>query len=213
MRFAVLGSGQVGRSLGAGLVRHGHDVVMGSRDPGSEQVRAWVAGSGDRAAAATYADAAQQGEVAVLATAWSGTESALMLAGAENLAGKIIIDVTNPLGFGPDGPHLVIGHTDSAGEQVQRWLRHSRVVKTWNTVNHAHMIDPKIPGGPGTMFYCGNDADAKTFVADLLDQCGWPSLDAGGIDGARLLEPLTILWVRYAMAHGTSDHAFKLLRP
>jgi hypothetical protein len=213
MRFAVLGSGQVGRSLGAGLVRHGHDVVMGSRDPDSEQVRTWLAATGDRASAASYAEAAQQGEVGVLVTAWGGTETALTLAGANNLAGKIVIDVTNPLGFGPEGPHLVIGHTDSGGEQVQRWLAQSQVVKTWNTVNHAHMIDPKIPGGPGDMFYCGNDAEAKAFVADLLDQCGWPSIDVGGIDGARLLEPMVILWVRYAMSHATSDHAFKLLHP
>jgi 8-hydroxy-5-deazaflavin:NADPH oxidoreductase len=213
VRFAVLGSGQVGRSLGTGLVRHGHEVVMGSRDPGSEQVRAWLAEAGPTAAAASYVDAAARGEVGVLAIAWSGAESALQLAGADNLAGKTVIDVTNPLGFGPDGPFLVVGHTDSAGEQVQRWLPESHVVKTWNTVNHAHMIDPRIPGGPGDMFYCGDDADAKAFVADLLDQVGWPSIDLGGIEGARLLEPMTILWVRYAMAHGTTDHALKLLRP
>lgn len=213
MRFAVLGSGQVGRSLGSGLVRHGHDVVMGSRDPQAEQVRAWRSDAGSRATAASHAEAAQQCEVAVLALAWSGAESALQLAGADNLAGKVVIDVTNPLGAGPQGPQLVIGHTDSGGEQVQRWLPGSRVVKTWNTVNHAHMIDPRIPGGPGDMFYCGDDLDAKTFVADLLDQCGWPSIDVGGIDGARMLEPMVMLWVRYAMAHGTSDHAFKLLRP
>lgn len=213
MRFAVLGSGQVGRSLGTGLVRHGHDVVMGSRDPESEQVRAWLAETGPAATAASYADAATRGEVGILAIAWSGAESAVQLAGADNLAGKTVIDVTNPLGFGPDGPFLVVGHTDSAGEQVQRWLPESHVVKTWNTVNHAHMIDPRIPGGPGDMFYCGDDADAKAFVADLLDQVGWPSIDVGAIDGARLLEPMTILWVRYAMAHGTTDHAFKLLRP
>jgi 8-hydroxy-5-deazaflavin:NADPH oxidoreductase len=213
MRFAVLGSGQVGRSLGAGLARHGHTVVMGTRDPGAERVVAWAAQAGERASAATHADAAAGCEVAVLATVWTGTENALQLAGASNLAGKIVIDVTNPLGFGPSGPTLVLGHTDSAGEQVQRWLPESRVVKTWNIVNHAHMIDPDIPGGPGDMFYCGNDAEAKVFVADLLDQCGWPSIDAGGIDGARLLEPLTILWVRYAMSHSTSNHAFKLLHP
>jgi predicted dinucleotide-binding enzyme len=186
---------------------------MGSRDPESERVRAWLAETGPAATAASYAEAAARGEAGILAVVWSGAESALQLAGADNLAGKTVIDVTNPLGFGPDGPFLVVGLTDSAGEQVQRWLPKSHVVKTWNTVNHAHMIDPRIPGGPGDMFYCGDDADAKALVADLLDQVGWPSIDVGGIDGARLLEPLTMLWVRYARAHGTTDHAFKLLRP
>jgi 8-hydroxy-5-deazaflavin:NADPH oxidoreductase len=213
MKFAILGSGQVGSSLGAGLARHGHTVVMGSRDPSAERVVAWAAEAGDRASAASYADAAAGCEVAVVATVWTGTENALRLAGPSNLAGKIVIDVTNPLGIGPNGPALVLGHTDSGGEQVQRWLPESRVVKTWNTVNHLHMIDPAIPGGPGDMFYCGDDADAKVVVADLLDQCGWPSIDVGGIDGARLLEPMTILWVRYAMGHSTSNHAFKLLHP
>jgi predicted dinucleotide-binding enzyme len=212
MKIAVLGSGMVGRSLGAGLVRHGHTVVMGTRDPGQERVATWVGETGTGAAAATYDEAAKSCDMACLVTSWDGAENALELAGAANLAGKIVVDVTNPLGFGPAGPHLVIGHTDSAGEQVQRWLPESRVVKTWNTVNHAQMIDPHIPGGPADMFLCGDDPDAKSVIVGLLGDCGWPSIDAGGIEAARLLEPLAILWVGYAISHGTTDHAFKLLR-
>ncbi|HSP64816.1 MAG TPA: hypothetical protein VLO10_01370, partial [Candidatus Deferrimicrobium sp.] len=143
---------------------------------------------------------------------WGGTENALALAGASNLAGKVVIDVTNPFGPGPSGLTLVLGHDDSAGEQVQRWLPDSQVVKTWNTVNHRHMIDPHIPGGPGDMFLCGNDAAAKQTVSELLTECGWPPLDVGTIEAARMLEPLALLWVVYAIAHGSSDHAFKLLR-
>lgn len=209
----MLGSGQVARSLGTGLARHGHDVLMGTRSPDSEEAHAWAQSTAPRGEVTTYDDAARRCEVAVLATSWSGTENALRLAGAANLAGKVVIDVTNPLGQGPSGFGLVIGHTDSAGEQVQRWLPESRVVKTWNQVNHMQMIDPTVPGGPGDMFYCGNDADAKSLVADLLDQCGWPSIDAGGIEASRYLEPLAMLWIGYAGRHGVHDHAFKLLRP
>lgn len=185
---------------------------MGSRDPAADDVVAWRGEVGERASAAPYADAASQCEIACLATAWGGTENALRLAGAANLAGKIVIDVTNPFGPGPSGPILVIGHNDSAGEQVQRWLPESLVVKTWNTVNNQHMIDPQIPGGPGDMFLCGNDDAAKKTVSDLVADCGWPPLDVGPIESARLLESLALLWVTYAMSHGSSDHAFKLLR-
>ncbi len=212
MRIAVLGSGVVGRSLGAGLAGHGHEVLMGTRDPGAERVAAWVAEAGPRATAVSYAEAASGAELACLATSWSGAENALSLAGAANLAGKIVIDVTNPIGAGPPGSMLVLGHDDSAGEQVQRWLPTSLVVKTWNTVNHAHMIDPQVPGGPGDMFLCGNDAAAKQVVSELVAECGWPPLDVGPIEAARLLEPLAMLWVGYAISNGTTDHAFKLLR-
>ncbi len=212
MKIAVLGSGQVGRSIGAGLVRHGHEVLMGSRDPGAEHVVAWAGEVGARGRAVSYDEAASAAEMACLATGWSGTERALTLAGPANLAGKVVIDVTNPFGRGPSGMTLVTAHNDFAGEQVQRWLPDSRVVKTWNTVNHAQMIDPQIPGGPGDMFLCGNDAAAKHTVSDLLRECGWPPLDVGAIEGARLLESLALLWVAYAIAHGSSDHAFKLLR-
>ncbi len=212
MRFAVLGSGNVARSLGAGLVRHGHDVILATRDPSADHVVAWREAAGERASAATPPDAAVACDVAIVATAWSGTESAVHNAGAANLAGKPVIDVTNPLGSGPSGPTLILGHTDSGGEQVQRWLPESRVVKTWNTVNHAQMIDPTVPGGPGDMFLCGNDAAAKKMVAGLLEECGWPPIDAGGIEAARLLEVLAMLWITYAGAHQSHDHAFKLLR-
>jgi 8-hydroxy-5-deazaflavin:NADPH oxidoreductase len=212
MKFAVLGSGAVGRSLGAGLVRHGHEVLMGTRDPDAEQVGAWVAAVGPRGRAVSYAEAASTAEIACLVTAWSGTANALQLTVAANLAGKIVIDVTNPLGAGPSGPVLVLSGDDSGGEQVQRWLPDSKVVKTWNTVNHAHMIDPQIAGGPGDMFLCGNDPAAKKTVSELVAECGWPPLDAGSIEAARLLESLTMLWVGYAISHGSTDHAFKLLR-
>ncbi|HEV2111340.1 MAG TPA: DNA-binding protein, partial [Gammaproteobacteria bacterium] len=117
-----------------------------------------------------------------------------------------------PLVFEPDKPpRLALGHTDSGGEQVQRWLPHSKVVKAFNTVGHAHMVNPQFPGGPPDMFICGNDASAKQAVAAFCKNFGWGVVDAGGIEGARLLEPLCILWVIHGLQTGGWNHAYKLL--
>lgn len=124
-----------------------------------------------------------------------------------------MIDCTNPLApKGSGGPTLSIGHTDSAGENVQRWLPRARVVKAFNTVGAAQMVNPTAPGGPPDMFIAGNDADAKKTVASICEAFGWGVVDAGGIESARLLEPLCILWVGYGARTGTWNHAFKLLR-
>jgi predicted dinucleotide-binding enzyme len=213
MKIGILGSGDVGHALGRGFVSRGHDTMMGSRDPNGENVQSWVKASGPRARAGSLADAARFAEMAVLCTAWSGTKSAIDLAGPDNLRGKVVIDVTNPLAFAEGKPPgLAPGHTDSGGEQVQRWLPGSRVVKAFNSVGNGHMVDPQFPGGPPDMFICGNDDDAKKAVVDICSSFGWPAIDIGGIEGARVLEPLCILWVIYAMRNGSRDHAFKLLR-
>jgi predicted dinucleotide-binding enzyme len=213
MKVGILGTGDVGKALGSGFVGLGHDVKMGSREPKSEKVTSWLAKVGSRASSGTFAEAAEFAEVAIVATLWSGTENALKLAGPDNLAGKVVIDATNPLTFPAAGPPaLALGHTDSGGEQVQRWLGKSRVVKAFNTVGNAHMVNPQFPGGPPDMFICGNDDDAKKTVAEILKAFGWPAIDIGGIEGARLLEPLCILWVLYGIRSGSWNHAFKLLR-
>src|SRR6266508_1494849 len=171
MKIGILGTGDVGQALGSGFVSLGHEVKMGSRDTGNEKARAWVAKTGQRASAATFAEAAAFADLAVLATLWSGTENALRLAGARNLAGKVVIDATNPLLFTPNAPpSLALGHTDSGGEQVQRWLPESRIVKCFNIVGHAHMVHPGFPGGPPDMFLCGNDADAKKTVTEICQE-------------------------------------------
>ncbi len=209
----MVGSGNVGQALGTGFCAEGHEVRLGSRDASNEKVRAWVAANGARASAGTFAETAEFAEVAVVATLWDGTENALRLAGPQRLAGKVVIDAVNPLVFTPDAPpDLAIGHTDSAGEQVQRWLPQARVVKAFNIVGYAHMVHPQFPGGPPDMFICGNDPEAKRVVTGLLAAFGWPAIDIGGIEGARVLEPLCLLWVGYAMRHGSANHAFKLLR-
>lgn len=213
MKIGILGTGDVGRALGNGFVAKGHEVKMGSREARNEKARAWVQGAGPKASAGTFADAARFGEVVVLATLWEGTENAVKLAGAENMAGKVVIDTTNPLDFSQGlPPRLAVGHTSSGGEQVQRWLPKTRVVKAFNIVGNAHMVDPQFPGGPPDMFIAGNDAEAKKTVTGILTSFGWPTIDIGGIEGARLLEPMCILWVGYGVKTGTWNHAFKLLR-
>ena len=209
MKVGVLGSGDVGKTLGAGFASLGHEVKIGSRDPG--KLKDWVEKTGSKASAGTFAETASFGEVLVLATLWEGTQHALQMAEVRNFDGKVVIDATNPLAF-DGGPHLALGHTDSGGEQVQRWLPSARVVKAFNSVGHAHMVHPDFPGGPPDMFICGNDDEAKKTVTGILKDFGWPAIDVGGIEGARLLEPLCILWVGYGIRTGTWNHAFKLLR-
>lgn len=213
MKIGILGSGVVGQALGSGFAAQGHDVMMGTREPQSEKVTAWLERAGPHASAGTFAEAAAFAELAVLATLWSGTESALRLAGPANLAGKIVIDATNPLVYSQHGPPtLALGHTDSGGEQVQRWLPGARVVKAFNIIGNAHMVNPSFPGGPPDMFICGDDAAAKRGVEEICMAFGWPVIDIGGLEGARLLEPLAILWVTYGARSGSWDHAFRLLR-
>jgi hypothetical protein len=186
---------------------------LGSRNPRNDKARAWASKNGPKASAGSFRDAAEFGELVVLATLWTGTENAIRLADPELCVGKVVIDVTNPLLFAPNElPRLALGHTDSGGEQVQRWLPGARVVKAFNIVGNAHMVDPDFPGGPPDMFICGDDAEAKATVAGICTSFGWPAIDIGGLSGARVLEPMCILWVMYGIRAGSWNHAFKLLK-
>jgi hypothetical protein len=124
----------------------------------------------------------------------------------------VLIDATNPLNFGPSGPTLAIGHTDSAGEQVQRWLPRTHVVKAFNIVGNAHMFRPSFPDGQPDMFIAGNDAAAKATVEKILTEFGWGTIDLGGIEASRYLEPLAMVWITYYFRTRTYNHALKLLR-
>jgi predicted dinucleotide-binding enzyme len=212
MRIAMLGTGVVGQALGSGLIGLGHEVMMGSRDAGNEKARGWAKEAGGKASVGTFAEAARFGELAVLATLWTGTESALRMAGPENLRGKVVIDATNPLDFSQGKPRLAVGHTDSGGEQVQRWLPGARVVKAFNTIGSHLMVHPKLPGGPPSMFVAGDDAAAKRTVSDICSALGLDPVDSGGLEASRYLEPVCILWVEYGMRTNGWSHAFKLLR-
>ena len=162
----------------------------------------------------SFAEAASFGELNIIATLWAGTDEAIRMADPKNFAGKVVIDVTNPLDFSKGmPPRLAIGHIDSAGEKVQRMLPDSKVVKVFNTVGNPHFVHPDFPEGPPTMFICGNDEDAKKSITDnILTKLGWESIDIGGIEGARLLEPLAFLWIMHYFRTGNGNHAFKLLR-
>jgi predicted dinucleotide-binding enzyme len=212
MRIGILGSGDVGRALGTAFAACGHEVKVGSREGSQPNVKEWVSKAGAHASGGTFTEAARFGEVIVLATLWSGTENALRLAGHEHFASKVVIDATNPLDFTTTPPRLAVGWTDSAGEQVQRWLTTARVVKAFNIIGHAHMFRPEFPGGPPDMFIAGNDAAAKHTVSQILNEFGWGAIDLGGIDASRYLEPLAMVWITHGFRSKSWNHAFKLLR-
>jgi predicted dinucleotide-binding enzyme len=200
MRIAVLGTGSVGNTVGTKLVSLGHEVKMGSRDAANPKAAAWVAGAGAKASAGTFEDAAKFGELIVNATSGQGAMAALKAAGAENLRGKIVIDISNPLDFSKGmPPTLTVTNTDSLGEQLQRAFPEAKIVKTLNTINAALMVAPgDLAGGEHDMFLCGNDASAKAKVSEILrGWFGWKHLvDLGDITNARATEGILPLWVR-----------------
>jgi 8-hydroxy-5-deazaflavin:NADPH oxidoreductase len=212
MKVGILGTGDVGHALGKGFLELGHEVKMGARQAGNPKARAFAAEHGPRSSAGTFAEAAEFGQVVVLATRGLANESALRSAGPERLAGKLVLDATNPLDASAGPPRLAVGHTDSGGEQVQRLLPGARVVKVFNTVGNPHMFRPDFPGGPPDMFMAGDDEGAKRQVAELLRDFGWNAIDLGGIEASRLLEALCMVWVTYAVRTNTWNHAFKLLK-
>jgi predicted dinucleotide-binding enzyme len=212
MKIGIIGSGIVGQTLGTGLAGLGHEVKLGTREPSSEKVQEWLAKAGANASAGTFDEVATFGEVIILATHWDGTENALRLAGAENLAGKVLIDATNPLKFGPTGPDLAIGFTDSAGESVQRWAADSKVVKAFNIVPAALMVDAALLGETADMFIAGNDEEAKQTTTEILKAFGWSVVDMGSIEESRLIEPLGMLWIKHYFRTKNWQHAFKLIR-
>ncbi|KAA9339075.1 NADP oxidoreductase [Hymenobacter busanensis] len=213
MKIGILGTGTVGQTLGAKLLELGHGVLLGGRSATNEKAQAWAAQQGGLARAGSFEDAAVFGELVIVATLGSGTIDAVQQAGPERLAGKTVIDLTNPLDFSRGmPPTLFVGHTDSLGEQIQRALPAAHVVKTLNIVSVNQMINPASTGGEPDMLLAGNDAGAKQRVTELLQQLGWKRItDLGGIEEARVLEPLVLLWVRYGLKHNTWGHALQYM--
>lgn len=209
-KVGILGSGVVGKALGAGFLALGHEVMIGSREP--DKLKPWVNAAGPGASAGTFEQAVRFGQMIVLATLGTGTENAIHLAGANNFIAKVVIDTTNPLDFSKGAPQLSIGHTDSLGERVQRALPGAWVVKAFNTVGSPLMINPQLSGGPPDMFICGDDDRAKNKVSEVCKDFGWGVIDIGGIQGSRHLEPMCMVWVLYGMRAKTWTHAFKMLR-
>ena len=214
MKIGIIGSGEVGQALGKGFADLGHEAKIGSREPGSEKLQAWIKKTGGKTSAGTFEDAAKFGEVIVVATHGMASEKALEAAGENNFDGKVVIDVTNPLDFsGGMPPKLALGFSTSLGERIQAALPKAHVVKTLNIVNNRIMVNPRFEEGEPDMLLCGNDADAKKKVEKILRDFGWKNItDLGGIEQARIMEPLVILWVLYGARNNTWTHAFKYLR-
>lgn len=198
MQIAIIGTGNVGRAIAKGLKGKGHLLVFGSRSDDAAKAAALTAETG--AAIATPKDAAAGAGVAILALPWTAAETAIRDLG--DLAGKTVIDCMNPLGMVAGSLGLLIGHTDSGGETVQRWLPRAHVVKTLNQVGAEMMADTtRLPHRP-VMLMAGNDAAAKAKAATVLAALGFEALDAGDITKARLLEPFAMVWINQALIRG-----------
>jgi 8-hydroxy-5-deazaflavin:NADPH oxidoreductase len=215
MRYGVLGTGTVGRVLAGRLVEVGHEVRMGSRTPDNEAAATWAAEAGPNASHGTFADAAEFGHTVMNCTGGAVSLDALAAAGAENLAGKVLIDVSNPLTFETGRLTLTVCNTDSVGEQIQRAYPEARVVKTLNTMGNEVMIHPEQLPGRHCVFMSGDDAEAKQLVAGMLESFGWPPeaiVDLGGIETARGPEMYLVLWIEMMQAGGDRRFNIDIIR-
>lgn len=211
MRYGVLGTGMVGQALARRLREIGHEVAMGAREASNEKARAFAAETGGQAM--DFAGAAAFGEVIIHATSGAHALEALNQAGAENLAGKVLIDISNALDFSQKPPVLSVVNTDSLGETIQRAFPQARVVKTLCTVNAKVMVDPGRLPGEHVVFLSGNDDGAKKDVRDLLTSFGWTAIiDLGGIESARAQEMMMPMWLRLWGHLGTPDFNWMLTR-
>ncbi len=210
MKIGVIGAGNVGGALGKLWAEKGHEIMFGVPDPRGAKVQELVKSIGKHARAGSVKEAASFGEVVVFATPWPATQDAIKSSG--DLSDKIVVDCTNPLA--PDLSGLVIGTTNSAGEEVARWARGAKVVKAFNTIGAPNFGNPRFGSEAASMFICGDDASAKTVVSTLASELGFEVVDAGPLTASRLLEPLAMLWIHLAFKQGLgpTGHAFKLLR-
>ncbi len=212
MKIGILGTGDVGQSLAKGLISLGHEVMLGSRESGGEKLTKALASVGGGARGGTFAEAAAFGQMVALCCLGAAIESVLGLAGPKNLAGKVLIDATNPLAFSRGFPPRLSSMEDgSAGQMVQRLAPGARVVKAFNTAGNATYVHPSYEGGPPDMFICGDDDTAKAAVAEICKSFGWGVIDLGGIEASHYLEVMCIVWVLHGARSGQWGHAFKML--
>lgn len=209
--IGILGSGEVAKVLALGFQKHGHEVRIGSRTP--EKLADWAAAA--KVGSGTFAQVAQAADILVLAVKGTACLAALELAGASNLAGKVVIDTTNPIADTPPD-HGVLryftGANESLMERLQATFPQARFVKAFNSVGNQYMVDPGFPDGRPTMFICGNDAAAKAEVATLLDRFGWDAEDVGMVESARPVEMLCQLWCAPGFLRQQWNHAYKVLK-
>jgi len=217
-KIAVLGSGQVGQVLSDGFLKNGYEVMRASREP--SKLEGWKAAagksaSGSKAQVGTFPDAAKWADGVVLAVKGGAAVEAVNLAGVANLSGKTVMDATNPIAdAAPD--HGVLRYftdlNESLMERLQKQAPDAHFVKVFSCVGNAFMVNPTFPGGPPTMFICGNDQGAKADVRVVLDKFGWDTADMGTVEAARAIEPLCMLWCIPGLTQNSWMHAFKLLR-
>jgi 8-hydroxy-5-deazaflavin:NADPH oxidoreductase len=217
MRIGVLGTGTVGQRIASKLVEVGHEVTMGSRSAQSERLTNWLDETGGAASGGTFAEAASNAELVFNCTAGTVSLEALAAAGSESFAGKVLVDVSNPLDFSKGmPPTLSICNDDSLGERIQVAFPEAKVVKTLNTINNQVMTDPGRLPGAHNVFVCGEDEGAKRTVVELLQDFGWPResiVDLGGIAAARGTEMYLPLWLRLMGSLGTADFNIQIRVP
>lgn len=212
MKVGVLGSGDVAKVLGAGFLKHGHEVVMGTRT--IAKLAEWQK-QNPKGKVGSFADAAKFGELVVLAVKGNAAAEVLLAAGSKNLDGKPIIDATNPIADAPptNGVLKFFTHLDeSLMERLQQEFPTAHFVKAFNSVGSALMVNPQFKAGKPTMFICGNDESAKRVVNGVLEQFGWETTDMGKVEAARAIEPLCMLWCIPGLLRQEWNHAFKLLK-
>jgi predicted dinucleotide-binding enzyme len=212
MNIGILGSGAVAKSLAAGFLAHGHKTMLGTRNPA--KLQDWTV-QNPAGRLGSFSDAARFGELVVLAVKGAAAADALRGADIANLAGKVVIDTTNPIADAPPTNGVLKFFTtldESLMERLQREFAGARFVKAFNSVGNASMVDPQFKGGNPTMFICGNDEEARKTVTGILDQFGWETADMGAAEAARAIEPLCILWCIPGFLRQDWVHAFKLLK-
>jgi predicted dinucleotide-binding enzyme len=212
-KVAVLGSGQVGDVLSNGFLAHGYSVMRATRDPAKLQT--WKAGATGEAAVGSYEQAAKWGDIIVLAVKGLVAEEVLDQCGIANLAGKTVIDATNPIAGEPPDNGVIryfTGANESLMERLQKKAPQANFVKAFNSVGNVFMVNPKLEATP-TMFICGNNAAAKQDTTEILTAFGWETCDMGGVEAARPIESLCILWCIPGFLRNDWMHAFKLIKP
>jgi len=212
MNIGILGSGAVAKSLAAGFLAYGHKTMLGTRNPA--KLKDWAA-KNPKSGIGSFADAARFGELVVLAVKGTAAADALRAADIANLAGKVVIDTTNPIANAPPTNGVLKFFTtldESLMERLQREFAAARFVKAFNSVGNGSMVDPQFKSGKPTMFICGNDEEARKTVTGILDQFGWETADMGAAEAARAIEPLCILWCIPGFLRQDWVHAFKLLK-
>ena len=213
MKIGIIGSGNVGKALGSGFIKHGYEVMIGTRNP--QKLSEWKEKAGKSGRIGGVAETASFGDIIVLAVKGTVAKDTLKMAGEKNLKGKTVIDTTNPIAEAPPDHGVLKYFTtleNSLMEQLQVAFPEARFVKAFNSVGNAFMVNPDFGGIKPTMFICGNDANAKTEVSKILDLFGFEIEDLGSVEAARAIEPLCILWCIPGILRNQWTHAFKLLK-